>query len=173
MTPHHVLQCYIRTKGKSVEYSKSKTVRNFLNTMTAATSTAANSMHPLVRDLYKRVIHVGKDYPLPMNRVRDIWKKAIRNPENCPSCYYDCNDMDNDNVHRPYSKECQHEIKLAVGKGRYMVREMIGIIQLKKYRTMKRNYDNNNDHWRSSSSSSSPSSIHDFINQYSSSTTEE
>ena len=142
--------------------------------MTAATSTAANSMHPLVRDLYKRVIHVGKDYPLPMNRVRDIWKKAIRNPENCPSCYYDCNVRvgEGGDVYRPYdSKECQHEIKLAVGKGRYMVREMIGIIQLKKYRTMKRNYDNNNDHRRSSSSSPS-SSIQDFINQYSSSTTE-
>lgn len=86
-------------------------------------------MHPLVRDLYKRVIYVGRDYPLGMDYVRNTWKDALRNPQNCPSCYSD-----------PSSPQCEKEIRIAVGKGRHMVREMVGIIQLKKYRTMKQRY---------------------------------
>ena len=116
-------------------------------------------MHPLVRDLYKRVVHVGRDYPLPMDKVREIWKKAIRNPQNCPSCYNDerfsearvSNAADNPTFtttattpttgsRTQMSPQCEQEIRRAVGKGRHMVREMIGIIQLKKYRTMKRRY---------------------------------
>lgn len=88
-------------------------------------------MHPLVRDLYKRVLLVGKDYPTGIDHVRDVWKKALRNPRNCPSC-----------VHQePPSAECQEEILFAVHRGRHMVKEMIGIIQLKKYRTLKKRYD--------------------------------
>ena len=86
-------------------------------------------MHPLVRDLYKRALYVGSDYPLGLDYVRREWKKALRNPENCPSCYSN-----------PSSRECQHELRIAVGKGRHMVREMIGIIQLKKYRAMNQRY---------------------------------
>jgi hypothetical protein len=86
-------------------------------------------MHPLVRDLYKRVIHVGKDYPLGLDYVRKTWKAALRNPQNCPACYTD-----------PKSRECEQQLRKAVGRGRHMVNEMIGIIQLKKYRTMKRRY---------------------------------
>jgi hypothetical protein len=41
------------------------------------------------------------------------------------------------------SPECERELRKAVGKGRYMIREMMGVIQLKKYRTMKRRYDDN------------------------------
>jgi hypothetical protein len=33
------------------------------------------------------------------------------------------------------------EIKRAVARGRWMVRELVGVIQLKKYRTLKRRYD--------------------------------
>lgn len=92
-------------------------------------------MHPLVRDLYKRAIYVGRDYPLGMDYVRRTWKAAIRNPENCPSCYTD-----------PISeRDCEHEIRIAVGKGRHYVREMIGIIQLKKYRAMKQRYGGSQD----------------------------
>lgn len=36
---------------------------------------------------------------------------------------------------------CEKELRKAVGRGRFMVREMIGVIQLKKYRTLKRRYD--------------------------------
>lgn len=90
-------------------------------------------MHPLVRDLYKRAIYVGKDYPLGLDYVRKAWKEALRNPKNCPSCY----------TNPPTPRECEHEIRISVGKGRHMVREMIGIIQLKKYRAMKQRYGTN------------------------------
>lgn len=36
--------------------------------------------------------------------------------------------------------QCQQEIIYAVQRGRIMVKEMIGVIQLKKYRTMKQRY---------------------------------
>ena len=42
-------------------------------------------MHPLVRDLYKRAMYVGRDYPMGIDYVRIQWKKALRNPDNCPS----------------------------------------------------------------------------------------
>lgn len=86
-------------------------------------------MHPLVRDLYKRVIHVGRDYPTGLSHVRDVWKRAMRNPDNCPTCYVD-----------PQSTQCQEELYYAVNRGRFMVKEMIGVIKLKKYRAMKQRY---------------------------------
>ena len=93
-------------------------------------------IHPLVRDLYKRALHVGQDYPLGMEYVRRTWKAALRSPSNCPSCY-----ATSSNVPDLQSPGCEKELHRAVAKGRYMVREMIGVIQLKKYRTMKRRYD--------------------------------
>lgn len=119
-------------------------------------------MHPLVRKLYKEAIHVGRDYPLGLDKVRMEWKKAIRNPKNCPSCYnfvsqnsskrtYDSSlpDHKQDVIavpNRMHSKEhpnpdCERELRKAVGKGRYMIREMIGVIQLKKYRSLRQRYD--------------------------------
>jgi hypothetical protein len=91
-------------------------------------------MHPLVRDLYKRALIVGRDYPLGLDYVRRTWKPALRNPENCPSCY----DKEGSAI---ISSQCERELHKAVGKGRYMIREMIGVIQLKKYRAMKQRYD--------------------------------
>ena len=87
-------------------------------------------MHPLVRDLYKRVLLVGKDYPTGLPHVKEVWKKALSNPANCPSCVTD-----------PDGAACQEEILRAVHKGRFMVKEMIGVIQIKKYRAMKARYD--------------------------------
>jgi hypothetical protein len=128
------------------------------------------AMHPLVRDLYKRVILVGRDYPLGLDYVRSQWKKAIRNPNNCPSCYRDSvvslsssigyhptqqhqNDgnpkIKNVIVIDPVpcigSLNCERELRKAVGKGRHYVREMVGIIQFKKYRAMKKRYDDRDD----------------------------
>jgi len=121
-------------------------------------------MHSLVRNLYKEAIYVGRDYPLGLDKVRKEWKKAIRNPKNCPSCYnlarLPADDGDNRNcdsapsVHAAdtvvmaknlHSKDCpnpncERELRKAVGKGRFMIREMIGVIQLKKYRSLKRRY---------------------------------
>lgn len=88
------------------------------------------TMHPLVRDLYKRVIYVGKDYPTGLDAVRQTWKAALRNPDNCPSCY----------GKTAHTAACEREIRRAVGRGRAMVGEMVGVIQLKKYRAMKQRY---------------------------------
>jgi len=100
-------------------------------------------VHPLVRDLYKRVIHAGRDYPTGLPHVREVWKKAMRSPDNCPSCYENSTVSETTGSFT-YSKECEHEIKLAVGRGRKMVREMIAISQLKKYRAMKARYGESN-----------------------------
>lgn len=127
-------------------------------------------MHPLVRNLYKEAIFVGRDYPLGLDIVRREWKKAIRNPKNCPSCYNFTNSPTVERNHLRASgstpsdhaagtvaipkkmhsienpnPDCERELRKAVGKGRYMIREMIGVIQLKKYRSLKRKYDNS-DH---------------------------
>lgn len=101
-------------------------------------------MHALVRDLYKRALVVGKDYPLGLEYVRRTWKKALRNPENCPSCYFKepAKNMGASLVASLEAPGCEKEIRKAIGRGRFMIREMIGVIQLKKYRTMKRRYDN-------------------------------
>lgn len=120
-------------------------------------------MHPLVRKLYKEAIHVGRDYPSGLDKVRMEWKKAIRNPKNCPSCYNfvplqtkneiisdsSSKDHEQDTIAVPkrmHSKEnpnpdCERELRKAVGKGKYMIREMIGVIQLKKYRSLRQRYD--------------------------------
>lgn len=89
-------------------------------------------MHPLVRDLYKRVIHVGREYPAGLDYVRVVWKKSLKNQNNCPSCFVD-----------PKSDECEREVRKAVAVGRRMVAEMVGVTQLKKYRAMKQRYDSN------------------------------
>lgn len=118
-------------------------------------------MHPLVRDLYKRVILVGRDYPLGLDYVRRTWKRALRDPNNCPSCYSDVHQNNRENNYvshnhrqsddrvassspsyelRLAAPDCQRELRRAVGKGRFMVREMIALIQLKKYRSMNQRY---------------------------------
>jgi len=82
-------------------------------------------MHPLVRDLYKRAILVGRDYPHQegIDYVRRTWKEALRNT--------------------PEITNNEPELRKAIGKGRYMIREMEGVIQLKKYRAMKKRYGGN------------------------------
>jgi hypothetical protein len=97
-------------------------------------------MHPLVRDLYKRIILVGRDYPLGLEYVRTQWKKALRNPDNCPSCYNGSHQVCLESV------ACERELRKAVGKGRHYVREMIGVIQFKKYRAMKKRYEDDDRH---------------------------
>jgi hypothetical protein len=89
-------------------------------------------MHPLVRDLYKRVLLVGRDYPTGLDHVKLVWKQALRNPANCPSWY---NNKAANN---------EEELLFAVHRGRHAVKEMIGVIQLKKYRGMKKRYDDDN-----------------------------
>eukprot|EP00579_Thalassiosira_antarctica_P031117 CAMPEP_0202029606 /NCGR_PEP_ID=MMETSP0905-20130828/64068_1 /ASSEMBLY_ACC=CAM_ASM_000554 /TAXON_ID=420261 /ORGANISM="Thalassiosira antarctica, Strain CCMP982" /LENGTH=160 /DNA_ID=CAMNT_0048593377 /DNA_START=193 /DNA_END=675 /DNA_ORIENTATION=+ len=90
-------------------------------------------IHPLVRDLYKRAVIVGKDYPHPegLEYVRRKWKEALRDPENCQLIEGTSPDIAGEN---------ERILRKAVGRGRYVIREMEGTIQLKKYRTMRRRY---------------------------------
>ncbi|KAJ1641497.1 hypothetical protein T492DRAFT_583179 [Pavlovales sp. CCMP2436] len=76
-------------------------------------------MHPLVRDLYKRFLFVGRDYPGGLDLVRRKAKEGFRQ-----------NALLADEV----------EIKRAVARGRWMVRELQGVIKLRKYRDMKQRY---------------------------------
>ena len=133
-------------------------------------------MHPLVRDLYKRVLIVGRDYPTGLSHVKTTWKRALRSPQNCPSCYTNNKIAEINNQHNdeaaadqavPLSSSssllpgsasksigndqkqqrlCNEEIIYAVQKGRNMVKEMVSIIQLKKYRSLKQRYDSNMHH---------------------------
>jgi hypothetical protein len=76
-------------------------------------------MHPLVRDLYKRVLHVGRDYPLGLEWVRRKSKAWFR---------------------QNAALQDEVAIKRAVHEGRFWVREMKEVIAIKKYRHLKRTY---------------------------------
>lgn len=76
-------------------------------------------MHPLVRNLYKRFVIVGRDYPLASPYVKDKAKLAFQK--------------------NAYLKD-DVDVKRAVARGRWMVRELIGVIQLKKYRALRQRY---------------------------------
>ncbi|KAL7517312.1 hypothetical protein ACHAWX_002243 [Stephanocyclus meneghinianus] len=74
---------------------------------------STTAMHPLVRDLYKRAIIVGRDYPHPdgVEYVRRKWKEALRNPENCALIEGTSCDILSEN---------ERIIRKAVGRGRYV-----------------------------------------------------
>ena len=76
-------------------------------------------MDPRVRDLYKRILVVGRDYPAGLDHVRERAKAEFGKRAGLTD------DVD---------------IKRAIAYGRYMVKEMIGVVQLKKYRTIKKRY---------------------------------
>lgn len=77
-------------------------------------------MHRLVRDLYKKILLVGRDYPTGLSEVRRRAKEEFLKRREAEG----------------------DELKRAVSYGRYMLKEMEGVIQLKKYRTMKKRYSN-------------------------------
>lgn len=76
-------------------------------------------MHPLVRDLYKRFLYVGKDYPQGLAFVRAKAKEGFFLNANLT--------QDADILH-------------AINQGRWWVKEMIGVVQFKKYRAMRQRY---------------------------------
>jgi hypothetical protein len=83
-------------------------------------SRGGEGMNPLVRDLYKRIITVGRDYPGGIDVVRRKAKEYFAK-------YAHLKDEVN--------------IKKAVARGRWYVRnELVGVIKLKKYREMKSRY---------------------------------
>ena len=73
----------------------------------------------LVRDLYRRFLVVGRDYPRGLPFVRDRAKAAIL---------------------RNAALTNEDDVMRAIAKGRWWVKELIGVIQLKKYRTLRRAY---------------------------------
>jgi hypothetical protein len=72
-----------------------------------------------VRNLYRRILTVGRDYPAGLDYVRKRAKAEFAK-----------------------RKDIQDEVELkrAINYGRYMVKEMVGIIQLKKYRSIRSRY---------------------------------
>ena len=72
-----------------------------------------------VRNLYKRILTVGLDYPQGLDHVRQRAKREFRSRAHVQG----------------------EELARAVNYGRYMVSEMVGVIQLKKYRAMKQRYE--------------------------------
>jgi predicted nucleic acid-binding Zn ribbon protein len=83
-------------------------------------------MHPLVRDLYKRIVFVGREYPLGLTYVRNKAKEAFLSES------------------KKDHELSEKEILRLVNRGRYMVKEMEGVIQFKKYRFLRRTYGSNN-----------------------------
>ena len=77
------------------------------------------STRALVTDLYKRFLLVGRDYPLGLPYVRAKAKAAILQNAGLRS---------------------EDDIMRAVAKGRWWVKELIGVVQLKKYRTLRARY---------------------------------
>jgi hypothetical protein len=77
-------------------------------------------MNPRVRDLYKRFLLVGKDYPQGLSFVRIKAKAAF---------------VGNRDISDPT------EIKKCIAKGRYWVRELQAISKLHKYRNMNKRYN--------------------------------
>lgn len=75
-------------------------------------------MHPKVRDLYKRILFAGRTYPHPQG-LEFVKQKAKKEFEKRK-------DLNN-----------EQDILKAVAYGRYMVREMVAVSQLHKYRTLK------------------------------------
>lgn len=73
----------------------------------------------IVRNLYRRILTVGKDYPTGLEAVKKRAKAEFAK-----------------NAHL----EDGLELRRAVSYGRYMVREMQGVIMLKKYRAIKQRY---------------------------------
>jgi len=76
-------------------------------------------MHPLARNLYKRIIMAGRDYPGGLDWVRDTARREFRKKAAL--------DPERDAV----------EFRRAIAAGRWYVREIEAVKSLKKYRAMK------------------------------------
>jgi hypothetical protein len=76
-------------------------------------------MHPLVRDLYRRLMWVGRDYPAGLAHVRERAKREFRQNADLTD---------------------ERGVLEAVHRGRWWLREMEGVIKLRKYRAMAQRY---------------------------------
>jgi len=87
-------------------------------------------MHPLVRDLYKKILTVGRDYPSGLTEVRRMAKERFRKRKDVKGAY----------GHFQSDVPLGDDLKKAVHYGRYMLKEMVGVVQLKKFRALKQRY---------------------------------
>jgi hypothetical protein len=76
-------------------------------------------MHPKVVNLYKRVLYAGRNYPQGLDVVREKAKKEFLKNKDIT-----------DDI----------ELKKAIAYGRYMVREIVAIGKLHKYRQLRHRY---------------------------------
>ncbi|KAJ3321489.1 Actin- protein 3B [Boothiomyces sp. JEL0866] len=76
-------------------------------------------MNPKVRDIYKQLLYIGKEYPKGYDYFRSGLKRAFLKKKDLPDS----------------------EIDKAVEHGKFVYRELEALWFLKKYRTLKRNYD--------------------------------
>ena len=76
-------------------------------------------MIPIVKDLYKRFMIAGRHHPQGLAFIREKVKSG----------FFDNKHLSN-----------EVDIKKAVGKGRYMVRELNAFSQFHKYRMMRKRY---------------------------------
>ena len=72
-----------------------------------------------------------------MTYIRKVWKEGIRNNGVWPKPEPGTPLPDESNLSEG---EKERAMFRKVARGRYMTREMVGIIQLKKYRTLKRSH---------------------------------
>ena len=81
-------------------------------------------MNSKVRDLYKRFIVAGYNYPQGVDYVRPRVKKAFFEKQNITD---------------------EVELKKAIAFGRYWVREIVAISKLHKYRSLNNRYGKSDD----------------------------
>ena len=89
---------------------------------------ALMQMQPRVRDLLKRLLIVGRDYPNPNP---DKYSSGLDFIKKKASPWLAQNQDLTEDV----------EIRKAVATGRFYVREMQAVIQFKKYRAMQKSYN--------------------------------
>ncbi|KAI8906811.1 NADH-ubiquinone oxidoreductase complex 1/LYR family protein [Gorgonomyces haynaldii] len=72
-----------------------------------------------VRQLYKELLYYGREYPLGYNYFRNKLKQAFLKQQNLPS----------------------DQLDKALERGRFVIKELEALWFLKKYRTIKKNYE--------------------------------
>ena len=80
---------------------------------------ASKNLRPRVIELYKSLLHYGKDYPMGYDYFRSRCKNAF---------------MKNKEVTDP------EQIEMLIARGEFVKKEIEALYMLKKYRTLKRRY---------------------------------
>ncbi|XP_042209972.1 electron transfer flavoprotein regulatory factor 1-like [Homarus americanus] len=87
----------------------------------------AMSLRPQVVQLYKNLLYLGREYPLGYDYFREKLKNAF---------------IKNKDVTDP------EQIKMMIGRGEFVIKEIEALYMLRKYRTMKRRYYDNENNYR-------------------------